>query len=1130
MCTETWLGPEDQPPPLQGYVAFHFPRQGLVGNNRRAARGGIAVYVCQRLARHTSVWRTAAFGTHAWVRVGKEAGLTAPLMLAACYIPPQSGNAHAKDIADVWDALAADVAAAQAEGAVLLAGDFNARTATLQDWNEGETDDAAHNGALLDVVLCEQDGLVQPPVCSDRCNQDSTVNRHGRELISLCRSTDLRICNGRTPGDLTGTCTCFPLTGGKSTVDYFLACPALMPHVRHLSVRAPEVGFDHSSLRLQLDCMTPAAGGQEGGREGSGNAPVVHPGYRVVQNRIPAFVAHLVEASNGGLVEQLREEANQAASGTQLDTLVGRLETAFHLSLRAAGMPELRLDAQAGQLRHKRHHVTAGERQLLRQRRKAHRAADFTMAARLHRELLRLRRQRMRQDKAARQAALAVLARADRSAFWKRWKQRLRTEGPIAAEDFFSYFRGLFGNAPTALTPSLTHAPPAGPTLDTPAAPHPDNSALNQPFTEAEVLSGIDALQQRKSVLGFLKLDFLKPVAPFLAPAMAAMFNACARLQTLPRAWALGAITPLLKPGGNATDCGSYRGITVGTLLAKLYATILNMRLTAWAEDNNLRATGQAGFRKDHHTSDQIFVLRTLIEQQRLAGNPLYVCFVDFQKAYDTVPRDQLWGKLDRMGINGFILDAIKALYNDVPVCVRTRGGLTSTFQSLMGVKQGCPLSPTLFGLYIDDLESDLLRQSVGLYLPTLGGEAVPPLLYADDLALMSTTREGLQRQLNFLGDYADRWGLTVNVPKTKAVVFTPPRKHAQLVANAQFTYKRDALATVESFRYLGVELHGAQPFGAAAKALAASGNKAVHAMRRRCAELGITSPSLTIELFDSLVRPVLSYGSEVWATQFLAGSDNPCESIHLSFLRRTLGVRAGTPNMVVLAEFGRFPLTVMWGKLVARFWSRLVCMDDARLMKKAFNVSLQLAARVRASYPAAHRPWASQAVQLFGALGIPMDLQAPSTVGDAHVERAMMARQVQSLAACDKCKVQHYVTAVRGGVSLCSYRPAAYLDAVADRQRRSRLAQLRTGSHWLRVETGRWQKQPREERVCSLCEHAAVEDVEHLVFDCPFYEGLRQRFNSLFAVGGRELHVFLSHDPVRVAQFVQECYNLYMA
>ena len=662
---------------------------------------------------------------------------------------------------------------------------------------------------------------------------------------------------------------------------------------------------------------------------------------------------------------------------------------------------------------------------------------------------------------------------------------------------------------------------------DTYSVAHPDNTELNRPFTATEVVEGIEMLRQRKSVLGFLKLEFLKPVAPVVSQILAELFNACARLGRLPRAWALGAITPLLKPGGTPSDCGSYRGITVGTLLAKLYATIINTRIVNWAENNGVRARGQAGFRKDHRTSDQILVLRTLIEQQRMAGAPLYVCFVDFQKAYDTVPRYQLWCKLERMGIKGFIMNAIRALYADVPVCVRTRQGLTPTFQSLMGVKQGCPLSPTLFGLYIDDFESVVLERTVGLFLPGLGGSPAPPLFYADDLALMSLTVEGLQRQLHILEEYADRWGLTVNIKKTKIVVFRPPRKHTKASNEAQLLYKGEAVKVVDSFRYLGVELHESHPFGHAARALAESGRKALHAMRRRCAELGLNSPGLHMELFDALVRPVLSYGSEVWATQFMTAASNPCNSLHGSLLRGVLGVRQSTPTQVVLAEFGRFPLVTFWAKLMARFWSRLARMDDGRLTKQAFMLSVQLAGCTNGSLPVAHRSWASHAAGLFEALGIPVDLQAPAPVGEAQVEKAMQARWLAELAACEKSKVQHYVHMVRNGIGAHGYQPAAYLAAVADRPRRVRLAQLRTGSHWLKLETGRWQKLERAQRICPHCDAAAVEDERHMVFDCALYAGLRQQFADLFTAGDRNLGSFLSQDPVRVAQFAHQCFQL---
>ena len=1119
------------PPQISGYVAFHFPRPvaGRCSKGRgAAARGGIVVYVRQHLARHTAIWRTAAGGTHAWLRMDMAAGLTEPLLLAACYFPPNAGGKRAEAAADAWDELAADVADAQAEGQVLLAGDFNARTSNLPDWDNTGEGEGGHNSALWEVELCTQGNVPHPAVCTPRQNQDSQTNTHGRYLLSHCRASGLRICNGRTAGDAEGAYTCYPLTGGKSTVDYFLACPRLMPAVQHLAVGAPGVGFDHCSLRLQLHCIS-TLGGPAQGKGGKADAPTSHPGYRVVSSLVPEFAAHFQGTCEVGLSTTLLEAAERAMGEGDLDAMVGMLEGAFHASLKSAGMPEREQGPRPANGQQRGMGGEPATRQLRSMKRRAVRLADWEAVRQLNLQLLSLRNRRRRQDKAAKQAALLILARADRSAFWQKWKKRLRVEGPIAAGEFREYFAQLFDTAPqdgqAAPAPAPADIEGGIPNDGAGTAPSdPDNTAINQPFTAEEVLEGIGKLKSRKSVLGFLRLEFLGPVAPILAPVLAGMFNACARLGCMPRAWAMGAITPLLKPQGDPRDCNCYRGITVGTLLAKLYATLLERRVSGWAEEHGLRASGQAGFRKDHRTSDQIFVLRTLIEQQRLAGSVMYACFVDFKKAYDTVPRDLLWGKLEGMGIKGFVLDAIKALYADVPVCVRVGGELTAPFQSHLGLKQGCPLSPTLFGLYIDDFEGEILRDAANLDLPSLGAAPAPPLLYADDLALLATTQGGLQKQLRLLERYADRWRLTVNEDKTKVVVFRPPRRLAWAGEGVELSYKGLRLVVESSFCYLGVEMHSTRPFGHAAAPRAESALKAVHAMRRRCAELGIVDPLLHCELFDALVRPVVSYGAEIWGTQFLPGGKNPCEQLHCAFLRRELGVRGSTPSLVVLAELGRFPLWVEWAQATARFWSRVACVDEGRLLKRAFTLSCQLASRGGDTQPPAFRTWASHAAAFLQYLGLEADLQAPSPVNDDEVARAARARHIEQLAACNQPKVQRYVRAVLGGVSLETYKPAAYIGAVADRPRRMRLAQLRTGSHWLAEETGRWRGVERAERRCPHCEGGVVEDAQHMVFDCRLYSGLRQQFADLFGVG-RDLQAFLAQDSVRVAQFVHLCH-----
>ncbi len=103
-----------------------------------------------------------------------------------------------------------------------------------------------------------------------------------------------------------------------------------------------------------------------------------------------------------------------------------------------------------------------------------------------------------------------------------------------------------------------------------------------------------------------------------------------------------GAIHALHK-GGDVLQFKNYRGITMGPVLAKVFAMILEARLNRWVEERGLRARGHAGFRKDLRTTDNLYILRTLIEQSTHKRKKVYCCFVDFRKAFDTMPCDLLW-------------------------------------------------------------------------------------------------------------------------------------------------------------------------------------------------------------------------------------------------------------------------------------------------------------------------------------------------------------------------------------------------------------------------------------------------------------------------------------------------------
>jgi hypothetical protein len=282
-----------------------------------------------------------------------------------------------------------------------------------------------------------------------------------------------------------------------------------------------------------------------------------------------------------------------------------------------------------------------------------------------------------------------------------------------------------------------------------------------------------------------------------------------------------------LHKGGDALQFENYRGITVGPVLAKVFTMILEARLNSRAEEKGLRARGQAGFRKDFCTTNNLYILQTLIEQSIHKRKKVYYCFVNFRKAFDTMPRDLLWQVLAKMGIVGRFMQCLQSMYSQDNVRVmHPIEGLSARFSCGIGVKQGCPLSPLLFGLYLDGLEKHLDALD-GDSPPQLADIVINLLLYADDLALMSETPQGLQKQIDALSEFCVERQLVINVSKTKVVVFE--KRHS---AAPKFTYRRTTIERVQSFRNLGLELHSTRGMTVAIDKLTAAGKKALFALR----------------------------------------------------------------------------------------------------------------------------------------------------------------------------------------------------------------------------------------------------------------------------------------------------------
>jgi hypothetical protein len=191
---------------------------------------------------------------------------------------------------------------------------------------------------------------------------------------------------------------------------------------------------------------------------------------------------------------------------------------------------------------------------------------------------------------------------------------------------------------------------------------------------------------------------------------------------------------------------------------------------------------------------------------------------------------------------------------------------------------------------------------------------------------------------LDVLSEFCVERQLVINVNKTKVVVF---EKHRNVVP--EFTYKGTTIERVQSFRYLGLELHSTRSMAVAIAKLTAIGKKALFALRCRCNDLNITDLEVMCQLFDSLVRPVLSYACEVWTSRTGAKGLQQVEQVHRMFLRGILGVNKITSTFVVLGEFGRYPLEYFWWQQTLKYYDRLRESTPDRLLYCAYQTQVQM-------------------------------------------------------------------------------------------------------------------------------------------------------------------------------------------
>ena len=475
-----------------------------------------------------------------------------------------------------------------------------------------------------------------------------------------------------------------------------------------------------------------------------------------------------------------------------------------------------------------------------------------------------------------------------------------------------------------------------------------------------------------------------------------------------------------------------------------------------------------------------MFTLLAFVQKQLSLHRKLYVAFIDFEKAFDSINRSILWTILLRNGIKGKLYRCIKSMYKNVKVKVRSGAKLTDYINCTFGVKQGDVCSPVLFSLFINELAAKVIINGRHGGVFTADYFELFILLLADDVVLLSETVVGLQTQINNLQHAATSLQLKVNMNKSNIIVF---RNGGYLGAREHWFFEGKIMPVVNIYKYLGIYFSTRLSFVAACRDLASRGKKALLCIMRKLRLLENDSLDLLLKLFDSQVQPIVLYGAELWGLDKAA---THCESVHLYALKKFLGVEMRTPNDLVYGETDRYPLLLNSGIKCIRYWLKLVRMEGFRLPYKAYRMLYDLDARGKIN-------WASSIRSALFRYGF-VDVWINQGVQDVnHFLKVFRERLIES--RWQEWNV-HMVTSDRFSFyRMFSVRHdvKCYLRLHMNRHLKFIMTRFRLGISEIAVHHYRYRTAVAGDYICPLC-NVHQENEVHFVLHCPVLDDLRQQ------------------------------------
>lgn len=387
-----------------------------------------------------------------------------------------------------------------------------------------------------------------------------------------------------------------------------------------------------------------------------------------------------------------------------------------------------------------------------------------------------------------------------------------------------------------------------------------DNCAITSSevcLTDAsEIKNFVFSLKNHKSPgLDSINAIVFKNMPDVLFEMLAKIFNFCLLNGYFPKSFKKSKVVPILKKGKNAKYPNSYRPISILSLVDKVFEKVIQNRLLEFTTNNNIINKEQFGFRKEHSTTHQIKRIVNIIDRNKQNRHSTGIVLLDIEKAFDSIWHHGLIYKLHTFRYPIYIQKIIKHFLCCRSFVVNVENQFSSERSIPAGLPQGSVLSPTLYSIFTADIK--ILKNHEAAF-------------YADDSAFISSGKlsnaiiKKMENALKSTEKYFNIWKIKVNQDKTQAILF-PFNKSPKRIPNLELKFQGSRIDILDEIKYLGVTLDKKLSFKSHINSICEKSMKcsrALFPLLNKRSQLNFKNKLL---LYTMCIRPILTYGSQVW-------------------------------------------------------------------------------------------------------------------------------------------------------------------------------------------------------------------------------------------------------------------------